>query len=142
MVAVKPGAAAGTAATATLRPASGAFQLENRITTTAKKAEHSIIVDIREDRGVVRAKGKIWIKSGGYDAEVAVPDPTIFFGHVLHRALVRAGVSVGGEVVARPGWSSGNSLVVIITGTGSRTAESFDGDAAGAPVLYVEFVAP
>ena len=46
------------------------------------------------------------------------------------------------QIVSRSGWSSGNSLVVIITGTGTRTAESYDGDAAGAPVLYVEFVAP
>jgi hypothetical protein len=43
------------------------------------------------------------------------------------------------EIVTRLGWSSGNSLVVIITGTGERTAESYDGDSAGAPLLYVEY---
>ncbi len=43
------------------------------------------------------------------------------------------------EIVDRPGWSSGNSLAIIITGIGRRTAESFDGDAAGAPVLHVEY---
>ena len=36
---------------------------------------------------------------------------------------------------ARPGWSAGNALVVIITGTGKRTAEAFDGTFA--PVLHV-----
>jgi uncharacterized protein YjiK len=41
------------------------------------------------------------------------------------------------EVVDRGGWSSGNALVLIITGTGRRTAESFDGDFA--PVLHVEY---
>ncbi len=46
--------------------------------------------------------------------------------------------SVIQEIVDRPGWSSGNSLA-IITGTGRRTAESFDGDTAGAPVLHVEY---
>jgi hypothetical protein len=43
------------------------------------------------------------------------------------------------EIVDRQGWSSGNSLAIIITGTGRRTAESFDGDVAGAPVLHVEY---
>jgi hypothetical protein len=43
------------------------------------------------------------------------------------------------EIVARPGWSSGNSPVVIITGTGERVAEAYDGDSAGAPLLHVEY---
>jgi hypothetical protein len=43
------------------------------------------------------------------------------------------------EIVDRQEWSSGNSLAVIISGTGRRSAESFDGDAAGAPVLHVEY---
>ncbi len=47
--------------------------------------------------------------------------------------------SVIQEIVTRPGWSSGNSLVIIITGTGERTAESFNGDQAGAPLLHVEY---
>jgi hypothetical protein len=42
------------------------------------------------------------------------------------------------ETVNRPGWSSGNSLVIIITGSGKRTAESYNGDQAGAPLLHVE----
>ncbi len=43
------------------------------------------------------------------------------------------------EVVNRPGWSSGNSLVLIITGTGKRVAESYRGDPNGAPLLHVEY---
>ncbi|MEE9345977.1 MAG: hypothetical protein V3U88_10260, partial [Methylococcales bacterium] len=43
------------------------------------------------------------------------------------------------EIVERPGWSSGNALVVIISGSGRRNAESFNGDPAGAPVLHVEY---
>ncbi|MGI9326013.1 MAG: hypothetical protein ACR2PZ_12385, partial [Pseudomonadales bacterium] len=43
------------------------------------------------------------------------------------------------EVTGRPGWASGNSLVLIITGTGERAAESFNGDQAGAPLLHVEY---
>ena len=43
------------------------------------------------------------------------------------------------EIVNRPGWSSGNSLVIIVSGTGERVAESFDGNKNGAPLLHVEF---
>ncbi|MBD2206730.1 right-handed parallel beta-helix repeat-containing protein [Calothrix sp. FACHB-1219] len=50
--------------------------------------------------------------------------------------------SVIQEIVDRQGWSSGNSIATIISGTGKRTAESYDGDALGAPLLYVEFTSP
>jgi hypothetical protein len=43
-------------------------------------------------------------------------------------------------VVARPGWAGGHAVVIVITGTGVRTAEAFDGTAP--PVLHVEFVPP
>lgn len=46
------------------------------------------------------------------------------------------------ELVNRSGWSSGSSLVIIITGTGKRTAVSYDGNEAGAPVLHVEYTSP
>ena len=43
------------------------------------------------------------------------------------------------EIVAQPGWSSGNSLAIIITGSGRRTAEAEDGVPAAAPLLHVEY---
>ena len=43
------------------------------------------------------------------------------------------------EIVGRSGWASGNALVVVVTGSGTRTAESFDGGAARAPVLHIEY---
>ena len=43
------------------------------------------------------------------------------------------------EIVSRPGWTSGYSLVIIITGTGKRVAVAFNGEAAGAPLLHVEY---
>jgi hypothetical protein len=42
------------------------------------------------------------------------------------------------QVVGRPGWASGNALVVVITGTGRRTAEAFEG--SGGPILHLEYV--
>jgi hypothetical protein len=46
--------------------------------------------------------------------------------------------SVIQEIVNRPGWSSGNSLAIYITGTGKRTAESYDGVPSAAPLLHIE----
>ena len=46
------------------------------------------------------------------------------------------------EIVDRPGWSWGNSLVLIITGSGENTAESFNGEADSAPLLHVSFELP
>jgi uncharacterized protein YjiK len=43
------------------------------------------------------------------------------------------------EIVNRPGWSSGNALVIIVSGAGMRVAESFDGLPEGAPLLHVEY---
>ena len=45
------------------------------------------------------------------------------------------------SIVDRPDWTAGNAVVVIVTGTGTRTAESFEGSAATAPLLHVEWSA-
>jgi len=46
------------------------------------------------------------------------------------------------EIVDRLGWASGNSLVLIITGSGENAAESFDGEADAAALLHIEFAQP
>jgi len=46
------------------------------------------------------------------------------------------------ELVNRPGWSPGNAAVLIISGTGVRRAEAFDGGAAFAPMLHIEYQVP
>lgn len=43
------------------------------------------------------------------------------------------------EVVSRAGWATGNALVLVITGTGHRTARAWDGVPSGAPLLHVEY---
>jgi hypothetical protein len=43
------------------------------------------------------------------------------------------------EIIDRPGWTANNSLVIIMNGSGERTAESYDGSPAGAPVLNITF---
>ena len=49
------------------------------------------------------------------------------------------------EIVNRPNWVSGNALVVLITGEGERTADSYEGGGSlglGAPRLHVEWENP
>ncbi|MFL5969336.1 MAG: fibronectin type III domain-containing protein, partial [Gaiellaceae bacterium] len=43
------------------------------------------------------------------------------------------------EIVNRPGWTGGNALALIVTGTGHRTARAWDSKPAGAPLLHVEY---
>jgi hypothetical protein len=45
------------------------------------------------------------------------------------------------EIVDRPGWTSGNSMAMIVTGTniGGRVAHSYDGVPGSAPILYVTY---
>ncbi|MCU7844453.1 MAG: putative Ig domain-containing protein [Candidatus Thiodiazotropha sp. (ex Monitilora ramsayi)] len=45
------------------------------------------------------------------------------------------------EVVNRPGWQSGNHLVLVISGSGVRTAVAYDGDPANATLLNVDYSA-
>jgi peptidoglycan/xylan/chitin deacetylase (PgdA/CDA1 family) len=43
------------------------------------------------------------------------------------------------EVVSRPGWASGNALVLIVTESQQRVAVAYDLNATQAPVLHVEY---
>jgi hypothetical protein len=43
------------------------------------------------------------------------------------------------EMVDRPGWAFGNPIVFIISGTGERTAESFDSAPDKAALLHIEY---
>jgi type IV pilus assembly protein PilY1 len=43
------------------------------------------------------------------------------------------------DIVQRPGWCGGNSMAFIISGTGKRTAKSFDGSSGAGPLLKVTY---
>ncbi|MHC4107028.1 MAG: hypothetical protein ACYSTY_02970, partial [Planctomycetota bacterium] len=43
------------------------------------------------------------------------------------------------EIVDRPGWVSGNDLVILSNATGDRDALTYDGSSTEAPLLHVEF---
>lgn len=46
------------------------------------------------------------------------------------------------EIVDRPGWVDGNSLVLVISGSGQRVADSFDGNSLTAPLLIIDYTPP
>ena len=46
------------------------------------------------------------------------------------------------EIVNRPGWASGNAIVLVIGGTGRRTAESYNGEQPAAPKLVITYTVP
>lgn len=43
------------------------------------------------------------------------------------------------ELVNRDGWVSGNAMAFMITGSGTRTAESYNGEPTAAPLLHIEY---
>ncbi len=43
------------------------------------------------------------------------------------------------SIINRPDWSSGNAVAIIFNGSGGRTAESYDGEPASAPLLHIEY---
>jgi hypothetical protein len=43
------------------------------------------------------------------------------------------------EVVDQPAWSPGNALVLLVSGSGRRVAEAFDGVAPAAPELVLVY---
>ena len=50
--------------------------------------------------------------------------------------------SIVQEIVSRNDWQAGNNIAVMVTGSGLRTAVSFDGDPAGAPELVITYIVP
>ena len=50
--------------------------------------------------------------------------------------------SIVQEIVNRSGWSPGNNMVFIISGSGQRTAEAHDGDSSKAPILTITYGTP
>ncbi|MHC1576179.1 MAG: LamG domain-containing protein, partial [Methanosarcinaceae archaeon] len=63
-----------------------------------------------------------------------LPAPAV--GETLESPDVSAVIQ---EVINRPGWSSGNSLSIIINGSGRRTVESYSGVPDSAPLLNITY---
>jgi len=46
------------------------------------------------------------------------------------------------EIVNRSGWAALNDMAFIVTGTGTRTADSYEYSPTGAPLLHIEYLLP
>lgn len=44
------------------------------------------------------------------------------------------------EIVKRTGWASGNSLVILINGSGRRVARAYESGSSTAPLLHIEYL--
>ncbi len=45
-------------------------------------------------------------------------------------------------IINQGSWVSGNAIAFILTGTGVRTAESYNGERVAAPTLHIKYVNP
>ena len=43
------------------------------------------------------------------------------------------------EIINRPSWQSGNALAIIVSGTGQRTAEAYEGSPSQASLLHIDY---
>lgn len=68
------------------------------------------------------------------------PEPWLVVGEADINQQTTDISTVIAEIITQSEWSSGNSLSIIITGSGERVAESYNGDSLGAPLLYVEYI--
>ena len=70
------------------------------------------------------------------------PDP---WGTIGETALAQQTPNLAGivqEIVSRSGWTPLNDIAFIVTGSGTRTAEAYEGGAAKAPLLHIEYMLP
>jgi uncharacterized protein YjiK len=67
------------------------------------------------------------------------PDPWLVAGETGSAQRTGDLSAVVQEVVDRGDWSAGNDLAILITGAGTRVAESYDGSSDEAPLLHVEY---
>jgi len=66
------------------------------------------------------------------------PEPWTVGGERSEKQRTPDLASLVQEVVNQPDWQEGNALVLIISGSGRRNAQSCDGGWSGTPMLYVE----
>ena len=84
--------------------------------------------------------GDISVRPRTTSSVVWSPPPWTTVGEAGSAQRTEDVASVIQEIVDRPGWAEGAALALIITGTGDRVAESFNGVAAAAALLHVEYL--
>lgn len=100
------------------------IEMEDNVNpVTFSTANNDISSRARLATNVAWSSIPIWGLIGAADADQRTPDLS---------TMIQSMVNKGS-------WSTGNSMAFIITGTGERTAEAFDGDASLAPRLIVNY---
>ncbi|UCE49605.1 MAG: PD40 domain-containing protein, partial [Phycisphaerales bacterium] len=89
---------------------------------TFKEADHNISTRKRT-KASVKWSPEPWTVKGERSEKQRTPDMS---------PLIQ-------QVVDQSNWQEGNALVLIISGSGRRTAESWDGGWSGTPMLHVEY---
>ena len=95
---VIPGAVPGAAARIEATPPTGVFAIENQIVTGPKDAKDTIDND-RTAAGNLRVFGTIAAGATPDSFSPSVPDPVLYAGDVLRRALAAHGIGVGGKML-------------------------------------------
>jgi len=68
-----------------------------------------------------------------------IPDPWIATGENGLRQETPDLRSLFQEIVDRPAWQSGNAVVLVISGTGERVMQSYEGAARQSALLHIEY---
>ncbi|WP_245513581.1 MULTISPECIES: cadherin repeat domain-containing protein, partial [unclassified Mesorhizobium] len=71
-----------------------------------------------------------------------VPDPWTTIGEQGLAERTPDLSAIVQEIVNRSGWAALNDMAFVITGTGTRTADSYEYNPASAPLLHIEYVLP
>lgn len=71
-----------------------------------------------------------------------VPDPWTTIGEQGLAERTPDLSAIVQEIVNRSGWAALNDMAFLITGTGTRTADSYEYNPASAPLLHIEYILP
>jgi D-alanyl-D-alanine carboxypeptidase/D-alanyl-D-alanine-endopeptidase (penicillin-binding protein 4) len=97
---LRPGGHAGDSARIALAPPFENFVIDNRVMTT-ERGERKIEFYRSASGRELHVWGTIPKADAGYTQELAIGDPALYAAEVLRDALLRRGVSVRGDAVAR-----------------------------------------
>jgi D-alanyl-D-alanine carboxypeptidase/D-alanyl-D-alanine-endopeptidase (penicillin-binding protein 4) len=97
---LRPGAHAGDSARITLTPPFENFAIDNHVATT-ERGERKIEVYRSASGRELHLWGTIPKGDAGFAQELAIGDPALYAAEVLRDALLRRGISIRGNAVAR-----------------------------------------
>ncbi|MDQ7778568.1 MAG: D-alanyl-D-alanine carboxypeptidase/D-alanyl-D-alanine-endopeptidase [Planctomycetota bacterium] len=97
-ITVKASAVLDAPAQVVLAPPTEYVTIKNKVTTTSKKAAHSIALNRKPGANTIEIRGEFWQKADALVESVTVENPTMYFGAVLRETLARQGIECAGRV--------------------------------------------